>query len=286
MNDGKTMQAIKPLCDDVDKWSTGNWRRCLNALFFRDFALAQCLKEQLKARPNVWGKGLWPDAESEAVGKICAEGFDYGYGTDSMNFIPEDRLRMIFAMDEDEGVLDCSIDASISYDMGFKIPDEVYRADTLGEMVRQIVSLRHQRIAEGLPVKSDEELAEHLKEQCVATGERPVADTKLLVTEIARWFLPWRLFPGLIPWLFALSLFAAVYVVAAVAFGLCGCSEVGLVATRVIWALMAISYAIWKGRGDGVQGVLYHLVLMGFSAGFLWYVMVHVPVDKIVALLR
>ena len=40
------------------------------------------------------------------------------------------------------------------------------------------------------------------------------------------------------------------------------------------------------GRGDGVQGVLYHLVLMGFSAGFLWYVMGYTPVDKIVALLR
>ena len=211
------------------------------------------------------------------------KGFDYGYGMDSTNFIPEDRLRMIFAMDEDEGMLDCSIDASISYDMGFQIPDAVYRADTLGEMVRQIVLLRHQRIAEGLPVKSDEELAEHLKEQYVATGERPAADTKLLMAEIARWFLPWRLFPGLLPWLFALSLLAAVYVVAAVAFDLCGCSEVGRVVTRVIWAFMAIAYAFWKGRGDGVQGVLYHLVLMGFSAGFLWYVMVHVPVDKIVA---
>ena len=286
MNDGKTMQAIKPLYDDVDKWANDNWRRCLKALFSRDLALAQCLKEQLKARPNVWGKGLWPDAESEAVGKICAEGFDYGYGTDSTNFIPEDRLRMIFAMDEDDGVLDCSIDASISYDMGFKIPDEVYRADTLGEMVRQIVLLRHQRIAEGLPVKSEGELAEHLKEQCVATGERPAADSKLLVTEIARWFLPWRLFPGLIPWLFALSLFAAVYVVAAVASDLCGCSEAGRAVTRVVWALMAIAYAIWKGRGDGVQGVLYHLVLMGFSAGFLWYVMGYTPMDKIVALLR
>lgn len=74
MNDGKTMQAIKPLYDDVDKWANDNWRRCLKALFSRDLALAQCLKEQLKARPNVWGKGLWPDAESEAVAKICAEG--------------------------------------------------------------------------------------------------------------------------------------------------------------------------------------------------------------------
>ena len=280
------MQAIKPLCDDVDKWAAGNWRRCLNALFFRDSALSQCLREQLKARSNVWGKGLWPDAESEAVGKICAEGFDYGYGMDSTNFIPEDRLRMIFAMDEDEGMLDCSIDASISYDMGFKIPDAVYRADTFGEMVKQVVSLRHKRIAEGLAVKSDEELAEHLKDQYVATGERPAADTKLLVAEIAKLFLPWRLFPGLFPWLLVLSLLAVVYVVASVAFDLCGCSEVGLVATRVIWALMAISYAIWKGRGDGVQGVLYQLVLMGFSAGFLWYVMGYTPVDKIVALLR
>lgn len=153
-------------------------------------------------------------------------------------------------------------------------------------MVRQIVSLRHQRIAEGLPVKSDEELAEHLKDQYVATGACPAADTKLLVAEIAKLFLPWRLFPGLIPWLLVLSLLAAVYVVTAVASELYGCSEAGRAVTRVIWALMAIAYAFWRGRGDGVQGVLYHLVLMGFSAGFLWYVMARAPVDKIVALLR
>lgn len=51
---------------------------------------------------------------------VQKEGFDYGYGTDSTNFIPEDRLRMIFAMDENEGMLDCSIDASISYDTGLR----------------------------------------------------------------------------------------------------------------------------------------------------------------------
>lgn len=280
------MGGIKPLYDNVDKWANDNWRRYLKALFSRDLALAQCLKEQLKARPNVWGRGLWPDAESEEVAKICAEGFDYGYGTDSTNFIPEDRLRMIFAMDEDEGMLDCSIEASISYDMGFKIPDTVYHADTFGEMVRQIVSLRHQRIAEGLPVKSDEELADHLKEQSVTTGEKSAADTQALVAGVVQWFLPWRLFPGLFPWLFALLLLAAVYLVASVASELCGWGEVGHIATRVIWGLVAIAYAIWKGRGDGVQGIIYHLVLMGFSAGFLWYVMARAPVDRIVTLLR
>ena len=278
--------AIEPLKDDTSEWRGKSLWRDLLGRFFSNSVLVWRLKQQLKARPNVWGKGLWPDAESEAVGKICAEGFDYGYGMDSTNFIPEDRLRMIFAMDEDEGMLDCSIDASISYDMGFKIPDAVYRADTFGEMVKQVVSLRHKRIAEGLAVKSDEELAEHLKDQYVATGERPVVDTKLLMTEIARWFLPWRLFPGLLPWLLALSLLAAVYVAASVVFDLCSCSEVGRAVTRVIWALMAIACAFWKGRGDGVQGGLYHLVLMGFSAGFLWYVMGYTPVDKIVALLR
>lgn len=286
MNEGKTMQAIKPLYDDVDKWSTGNWRRCLSSVFLRDFALSQCLRDQLKARPNVWGKGLWPDAESEAVGKICAESFDWGYGTDSTNFIPEDSLRMIFAMDEDEGMASGSVDVSISYDMGFKIPDAVYCAVTLGEMVQQIVSLRHKRIGEGLPVISDEELADHLNERCVIACESSAEDVKIFMGEIARWFLPWRLFPGLFPWLLALSLLAAVYIVSSVAFELCGRGEVGLVVTRVIWTLMAIAYAIWKGRGDGVQGIVYHLVLMGFSAGFLWNVMGRTPVDKIVALLR
>ena len=36
---------------------------------------AAFLYEQLKARPNPWGIGLWKDAETEKIAKRCAEIF-------------------------------------------------------------------------------------------------------------------------------------------------------------------------------------------------------------------
>ena len=278
--------AIETLKDDSSEWRDKSFCRDLLGFFFPDLVLERRLKQQLKARPNVWGIGLWPDAEHEGVAKVCAEGLDAGFGCESVNFIPDDSVNLIGDLDAFHDLCGAEAVLAIELDLGLTIPESALSDCTFGELVRQLVTLRHKRIGEGLPVISDEELADHLEGRCGTTCESSAEDVKIFMVEIAKLFLPWRLFPGLFPWLFALSLLAAVYVVSSVAFGLCGCSEVGLVVTRVIWAFMAIAYAFWKGRGDGVQGVLYHLVLMGFSAGFLWYVMGYTPVDKIVALLR
>ena len=278
--------VIEPLKDDTSEWRKNSIWRDLLGFFFPDLVLERRLKQQLKSRPNVWGIGLWPDAEHEGVAKVCAEGLDAGFGCESVNFIPDDSVYLIGDLDAFHDLCGAEAVLAIELDLGLTIPESALSDCTFGELVRQLVTLRHKRIGEGLPVISDEELADHLEGRCGTTCESSAEDVKIFMVEIAKLFLPWRLFPGLFPWLFALSLLAAVYVVSSVAFGLCGCSEVGLVVTRVIWALMAIAYAIWKGRGDGVQGVLYHLVLMGFSAGFLWCVMGYTPVDKIVALLR
>ena len=278
--------AIEPLKDDTSAWREKSFWRDLLGFFFPDLVLERRLKQQLKARPNVWGIGLWPDAEHEGVAKVCAEGLDAGFGCESVNFIPDDSVNLIGDLDAFHDLCGAEAVLAIELDLGLTIPESALSDCTFGELVQKLVTLRHKRIGEGLPVISDEELADHLEGRCGTTCESSAADVKIFMVEIAKLFLPWRLFPGLLPWLFALSLLAAVYVVAAVVFDLCGCSEVGRVVTRVIWAFMAIAYAFGKGRGDGVQGVLYHLVLMGFSAGFLWYVMGYTPVDKIVALLR
>ena len=277
---------IAPLKNDSSEWRDKSFWRDLLGFFFTNSVLAWRLKQQLKARPNVWGIGLWPDDEHEAVAKICAEGLDAGFGCESINFIPDDPLNLIGDLDAFHDLCGAEAVIAIEFDLGLTIPDSALSNCTFGELVQQLVTLRHKRIGEELPVISDEELADHLKDRCVTACESSAEDVKIFMVEIVKLLLPWRLFPGLFPWLFALSLLAVVYVVAAVASDLCGCSEAGRAVTRVVWALMAIAYAIWKGRGDGVQGVLYHLVLMGFSAGFLWYVMGYTPVDKIVALLR
>ena len=278
---------IEPLKDDSSEWRDKSFCRDLLGFFFPDLVLERRLKQQLKARPNVWGIGLWPDAEHEGVAKVCAEGLDAGFGCESVNFIPDDSVNLIGDLDAFHDLCGAEAVLAIELDLGLTIPESALSDCTFGELVQQLVTLRHKRIGEGLPVISDEELADRFKERCVtACGPTTVGGEIATAVEIAKLFLPWRLFPGFFPWLFALSLFAVVYVVASVVFELCGWGEVGHIVVRVVWALMAIAYAIWKGRGDGVQGVLYHLVLMGFSAGFLWYVMGYTPVDKIVALLR
>ena len=282
----ENVMPIEPLKDDSSEWRDKSFCRDLLGFFFPDLVLERRLKQQLKARPNVWGIGLWPDAEHEGVAKVCAEGLDAGFGCESVNFIPDDSVNLIGDLDAFHDLCGAEAVLAIELDLGLTIPESALSDCTFGELVRQLVTLRHKRIGEGLPVISDEELADHLEGRCGTTCESSAEDVKIFMVEIAKLFLPWRLFPGLFPWLLVLSLLAAVYVVSSVTFELCGGGEVGHVVTRVIWALMAIAYAFWKGRGDGVQGVLYHLVLMGFSAGFLWYVMARAPVDRIVALLR
>ena len=280
------VMTVEPLKDDSSEWRDKSFWRDLLGFFFTNSVLAWRLKQQLKARPNVWGIELWPDAEHEGVARICAEGIADGYACESINFIPDDPVNLIADLDAAHDL--CGVEAvmAIEFDLGLTIPESALSDCTFGELVRQLVALRHKRIGEGLPVISDEELVDHLEGRCGTTCKSSAEDVKIFMVEIVKLLLPWRLFPGLFPWLFALSLLAAVYVVASVTFELCGWGEVGHIVARVVWALMAIAYAIWKGRGDGVQGIIYHLVLMGFSAGFLWYVMVHVPVDKIVAPLR
>ena len=79
---------IAPLKDDTSEWRDKSLWRDLIGFFFTNSVLAWRLKQQLKSRPNVWGIGLWPDAEHEEVAKICAEGLDAGFGCESINFIP------------------------------------------------------------------------------------------------------------------------------------------------------------------------------------------------------
>ena len=90
---------IAPLKDDTSAWREKGFWRDLLGFFFSNSVLAWRLKQQLKSRPNVWGIGLWPDAEHEEVAKICAEGLDAGFACESNNFIPADGIELIGDLD-------------------------------------------------------------------------------------------------------------------------------------------------------------------------------------------
>ena len=50
------------------------------------------ISEQLAARPNVWGVGLWPDEETERIAQKCAEVLANNFGLTAFSFVPEDSL--------------------------------------------------------------------------------------------------------------------------------------------------------------------------------------------------
>ena len=138
----KMNELIKPLSDDTSEWRGKSFWRDLLGFFFTNSVLAWRLKQQLKARPNVWGIGLWPDDEHEAVAKICAEGLDAGFGCESVNFIPDDPLNLIGDLDAAHDLCGAEAIMAIENELGLTIPESVTSNCTFGEMVRQLVALR------------------------------------------------------------------------------------------------------------------------------------------------
>ena len=138
--------VIEPLKDDTSEWRKKSFWRDLLGFFFPDLVLERRLKQQLKSRPNVWGIGLWPDAEHEEVAKICAEGFYFGYACDSINFIPDDPLNLIGDLDAAHDLSGAEAVWAIERELGLTIPESTLSDCTFGELVRQLVALRHKRI--------------------------------------------------------------------------------------------------------------------------------------------
>ena len=133
---------IKPLKDDTSAWREKSFWRDLLGFFFTNSVLAWRLKQQLKSRSNVWGIGLWPYAEHEKVAKICAEGFNFGYACDSINFIPDDPLNLIADLDAAHDLSGVEAVWAIERELGLTIPESALNDCTFGEMVRQLVALR------------------------------------------------------------------------------------------------------------------------------------------------
>ena len=133
---------IKPLTDDTSEWRDKSLWRDLLGFVFTNSVLEWRLRQQLKSRPNVWGIGLWPDAEHEEVARICAEGFNFGYACDSINFIPDDPLNLIGDLDAAHDLSGVEAVWAIERELGLTIPESALNDCTFGEMVRQLVALR------------------------------------------------------------------------------------------------------------------------------------------------
>jgi len=102
---------------------------------------AKDLYEQLKARPNPWGIGLWKDEETEKVAKRCAEIFVENFmRCPNDHLIPQDRMCMVEALD-DLGDLDGpEAFRGIEEEFGCQIPEKMFNNQiTFAEFVDFLV---------------------------------------------------------------------------------------------------------------------------------------------------
>ena len=112
----KVNELIKPLSDDTSEWRGKSFWRDLLGFFFTNSVLAWRLKQQLKSRPNVWGIGLWPDAETEKVARQCAEIFEEQFGLPNSSLVPDDSVMVLETWGD--GLDACNRCYYIKYDDG------------------------------------------------------------------------------------------------------------------------------------------------------------------------
>lgn len=62
---------------------------------YYDWEAERQIKKRLTERGNVWGIGLWPDAETEKVARQCAEIFEEEFGLPNSSLIPDDSVMVL-----------------------------------------------------------------------------------------------------------------------------------------------------------------------------------------------
>ena len=90
---------VEPLRDTFEEDKKNFPKDCV---YEADVEAIRSLNKQIAARPEVWGKGLWPDDESERIAKcIAKECANLNPQILRAAFIPTDQLSMINAFTED-----------------------------------------------------------------------------------------------------------------------------------------------------------------------------------------
>ena len=117
---------IEPLMDDVLERHPFWGKKHLGFVDLKDWYLHKSIKRQLKARPEVWGAGLWPDERLEAAAKKIAQIFEEEYGMPN-RFIPDDPLRFIGGYRDD--LEPCEVLMAIEDEFECKLPDELFDED-------------------------------------------------------------------------------------------------------------------------------------------------------------
>ena len=121
-----TSLLIEPLHDDVLEHHPFWGVKHLGFIDFKGWLLHMSIKRQLKARPEVWGVGLWPDDRLETMAKKIAQIFEEEYSMPS-RFVPDDPLRFIGGYRDD--LEPCEVVSAIEEEFECKLPDELVDKD-------------------------------------------------------------------------------------------------------------------------------------------------------------
>jgi len=133
------VRNLPPLRDDVAE-NCGRLRfKWLELVDHHRSALARSVRRQIKARPNTWGVGLWPDAETDKIAERCAEIIEGYVGGMTLNLIPEDPFWMIDALVA--GISDLAdVEAIMDIEDEFrcKLPSDGYETMTFSQFVAHV----------------------------------------------------------------------------------------------------------------------------------------------------
>ena len=243
----------EPLKDDVAEWAAKSWWRGLLVRMLGDLVLERRLKQQLRARPNVWGVGLWPNEETEEVAKVCAEAFEYAYDCER-KFIPSDPINMIGNLDGCHDLCGHAAVVRIESDLNCTIPESVLSDCTFGELVDAVLKVRGTRTRDGLPSQVEEVYAPK-----------------------GLWGLVYgRL--GLFSWLFALL---AAEIALAVVLRLCGLQYVRAI-TAFVSSIVFVFYGNYRKVLSDVRSAVGFAVLTICLANVIfWYVRIEAIAERV-----
>ena len=217
------------------------------------------LNKQLAKRPEVWGRGFWPDEESEEIAKKVAEFIAECGETEQKAFVPQDKLRIIDLFDYEWGAIrevlestneefDCDID------MEELLPHEEM---TLGEFVALVKA----RKGSG-------------KKAAVSAVSAKDTTSDSLSTSVGEFIMDWL---GPFAWAFVMLAVAIIVSIVSHAFGIAHFKAVAMAVSVLCFFVIVIAKVGWRELEKT-------LVFILFNTAVTWFVLKGFPFDRIWAL--
>ena len=130
------IMRIEPLRDDCAERASAFRQYWAKSWDGGNSLLRKSLLAQLRQRPDIEYKELWPDGEDRRIAAYCLDDFKVCFGLPNERLVPDDTLYMLASIDGD-GVIDVMQD--LEQEFRFIFEEDVWdRVKTFGELVRYV----------------------------------------------------------------------------------------------------------------------------------------------------